>query len=81
MAIHEIHGIANAEKVMMYESKRQRVTVIDADTRVFIELSDPPAAGLSPNQARMIGNQLLAAADRVEKTKAEMKQDAKAKAR
>lgn len=67
MGILEIHGVADAEKVMAVGSRKQRVTIIDAQGRVFVELSDPPAAGLTPDRARLLGKQLIEAAERVEK--------------
>lgn len=65
--IRERHGIADATKVTGAEAKNlQDVTVEDGDHRVLLILSANWPAGLTPEQARYIAQQLEASADRVE---------------
>jgi 2-iminoacetate synthase ThiH len=69
MSILEIHGIADADKVMMMTTERQHVIVKDGDGKVFLDVQTSAAAGMTPDQARMIAKHLELAADRVEKAK------------
>jgi hypothetical protein len=69
MSILEVHGIADAEKAMMANDKRQSVLVIDGEGKVLLTLSDPPTAGLSPDRARVIGKALIDSAARVQNAK------------
>ena len=64
--IRERHGIENARKVVGVESSlEQTVTVIDDDGQVLLALSSVWPAGLTPEQAEMLADQLKRAAVRV----------------
>ena len=68
--IREIQGIANARKVAsatVEQSDIQAVRVTDGAGEVWLSLATSSyPAGLTPDQARMLAQQLKIAADRVE---------------
>lgn len=67
--IREIHGIDNARRVAsatIMESDVQEVTVTDGRSEVWLALSTSSfPAGLTPEQADTIANQLRASARRI----------------
>lgn len=73
--MREIHGVADAEKVQTVNEKgRYKVTVTDGAGIVVLNIADATyPAGLTPDRARYIANQLLASAVRVEKAKRTVK--------
>jgi hypothetical protein len=68
--MRERHGIPNARKIAVSSTDKQSVHVTDADGEVHLSLgSSSYPAGMTPEQAVFIADQLRAAAERVRKAK------------
>lgn len=66
MTILEIHGVANGERMDTTRAFSQAVEIVDCDDCIKVCLpSVPQSAGLTADQADMLGDQLKAAATRL----------------
>ncbi|HEY1858695.1 hypothetical protein [Acidocella sp.] len=63
--MREIHGIADAKRVMMVgQTDDTAVTVSDGANVIFLSIPAEKTVGLTPEQARFIAKQLIEAACR-----------------
>lgn len=65
MKVRIISGVANARRMASGSSDENPVVVTDGNTMVLLTVGGGYAAGLSPDQAKAVAEQLIASADRV----------------